>query len=141
MITWGQEQTRRDGSLRVTLIWAVILVWAAALAYARPSIEKAGYLQLDCAGYVAAVNHHGRIGAKAFFNGDTQGYHQIASTMLATGREGDVAAFHGVHVAVFHLGAWHDSDPAHNGAGLCSFGVNPNDPWFQGPVKIFRRIQ
>lgn len=138
MVTWGSAETKSIGSTRVVILWAVCLVWSFGLACYRPSIERATYLELDCASYVAAINHHARIGAKVFFNGDAPGYQQIASTMLATGQEGDVAAFHGVHVAVFHDGAWHDSDPAHNGVGLCRY--NPSDPWFHGSVKIFRKV-
>ena len=51
---------------------------------------------------------------------------------------GDVAAFHGVHVAAFvGNGTWMDSDFRHDGVGI----MRPNrrrGGWFYGEVKILR---
>lgn len=141
MTSWGQVDTNRKpmGFLPMLLVTVVALGFALQTQAGRINPDHATYLQLDCASYVAAINNHPRYGAKMFFEGKAPGYTQIASSQIATGAEGDVAAYHGVHVAVFHLGAWHDSDPAHNGAGLSHY--DPKDPWFHGAVKIFRRIQ
>ena len=51
---------------------------------------------------------------------------------------GDVAAFHGVHVAAYiGKGNWMDSDYRHGGVGV----MRPNrrrGGWFYGKVKILR---
>jgi hypothetical protein len=52
-------------------------------------------------------------------------------------RAGDVAAFHGAHVAAYITRTtWVDSDPAHGGVGIAK--PQPGDPWFKGPVRILR---
>lgn len=119
-----------------TMMWAALTLWAVTLVASKPHV---GYLQMDCASYVASVNHHPRVGAKAFFEGKAPGYALLTDHMILSAAEGDVAAFHGVHVAVFTEGAWHDSDPQHDGPGLTKY--DPKDPWFAGQVKIFRHEQ
>ena len=53
---------------------------------------------------------------------------------------GDVADFHGAHVAAYiGDGVWMDSDPAHNGVGKINLKAKPqNDPWFRGNIRVLR---
>ena len=63
----------------------------------------------------------------------------LAGCEMAGLVEGDIVAFHGCHVAIYHDGAIHDSDPRHDGVGLMQY--DGSDPWFAGPVRILRRRQ
>lgn len=113
----------------------IVLAMTAGLAACRPANEEhAPYMVLNCSEYVAAVNHHSVIKAADFFAGRAPGYKLIETTVNV---EGDVAAFHGSHVAVFHNGEWRDSDPAHDGVGPMHYDAS--DLWFRGQVRLFRR--
>lgn len=50
--------------------------------------------------------------------------------------DGDVVAFHGVHVAIYQDGVLRDSDPRHDGPGLLQY--REGDNWFSGPIEILR---
>lgn len=136
--TWGNFEPRPLASKNFYKALVGLSLIAASIVWTETP-AKPGYLGMDCASYVAAVNHHQRVGARDFFDGKAKGYTLLTDHMIFSAAEGDVAAFHGVHVAVFHSGEWYDSDPSHGGPGLMRYDAK--DPWFHGAVKIFRRAQ
>ena len=104
------------------------------------------YAALNCSSYICAAHRHEDCSAKDMWNScgsDLKVIEQIGKigdidySKLVPG---DVAAFHGVHVAAY-IGnrTWVDSDPAHNGVGKIRLeNVSPLDPWFAGEVRILR---
>jgi hypothetical protein len=99
------------------------------------------YSKMNCAQYVSAMHHHSPQTARAIWNGEDQNivgeYDSFPQAEISGQiREGDVIAFHGVHVAWYHNGAYLDSDPNHNGPGRMQY--NGQDGWFEGPVRIVR---
>ena len=104
------------------------------------------YSVLNCSGFICAAHRHERCSAKEMWNAcgnsltvieQITGKDNINYSKL---RGGDVAAFHGVHVAAYlGDGIWMDSDPSHGGVAKFKMGnVNSRDPWFAGDIKILR---
>ena len=103
------------------------------------------YWQLNCSQYICAAARHRYCTARnfwehgcdgdAFVVQDVPSFGDVDSSKLLPG---DVASFHGVHVAAFiGNGTWMDSDNRHNGVGT----MRPNrrkGGWFYGEVKILR---
>jgi hypothetical protein len=104
------------------------------------------YAKLDCSGYISTAHGHERCSAADMWNtcgSELKLVEHVADKDeidYSKVRPGDVAAFHGVHVAAYlGDGVWVDSDPMHNGVGRIRLGnTNPYDPWFSGEVKILR---
>lgn len=103
------------------------------------------YWKLNCSEYICAAKQHKHCLAKDFWESGCDGdafvvqdvgsFNDVDSSKLLPG---DVAAFHGVHVAAF-VGnrTWMDSDYRHGGVGI----MRPNrrkGGWFYGEVKILR---
>jgi hypothetical protein len=108
-------------------------------------LEGTPYETLNCAEYICVAKRHSPCAAADFWNDsckddgvvvqDVQRFEDIDQTKL---EPGDVAAFHGVHVAAYiGNGMWMDSDFRHNGVGLMHRNHRPGG-WFFGEVKIFR---
>src|SRR5277367_2940617 len=101
------------------------------------------YAKLNCSGYISTAHGHERCSAADMWNtcGSELKLVQHVADKDAIDyfslQPGDVAAFHGVHVAAYlGDGVWVDSDPAHNGVGKIRLEkVNPYDPWFAGEVR------
>lgn len=108
-------------------------------------LDGTDYWKLNCAQYICAAKRHRDCGARNFWaNGcdgdalvvqDVASFDEVDPSKLLPG---DVAAFHGVHVAAF-VGrrTWMDSDYRHGGVGI----MRPNrrkGGWFYGEVKILR---
>ena len=104
------------------------------------------YSVLNCAGFICAAHHHERCSAKEMWEACGNSLKVIqqvagkANIDYSTLRAGDVAAFHGIHVAAYlGDGIWMDSDPAHGGVGKFRLEkTNRFDPWFSGEIKILR---
>lgn len=104
------------------------------------------YLTLDCARYICAAKRHSHCGSAAIFsgcNGDMTLVKQVSTLAEAEAlpvlQPGDVADFHGVHVAAYvGNGQWMDSNPDHSGVGTMDKQPNPHDLWYTGPVRILR---
>jgi hypothetical protein len=103
------------------------------------------YWSLNCTQYICTAKRHPECLAENFWlrgcNGDAvveqdvPSFDDVDTSKLLPG---DVAAFHGVHVAAF-VGndTWMDSDYRHGGVGI----MRPNrrrGGWFYGEVKILR---
>jgi hypothetical protein len=104
------------------------------------------YNVLNCSGFICAAHKHEHCSAKEMWEacGNSLKVIQQAAGRdginYSTLRAGDVAAFHGVHVAAYvGNGVWMDSDPAHGGVAKFRLEkTNPLDPWFAGEIKILR---
>ena len=136
-----------------------ILYIALCLSLVTPSLQgEEGYVArlqrlvgtsygvLSCSSYICAARRHERCSAREIWNGcggdliiieQTADKDNIDYTKL---EPGDIAAFHGVHVAAYiGEGVWIDSDPAHNGVGTIRLeNTKPFDPWFTGEIRILR---
>jgi hypothetical protein len=104
------------------------------------------YSVLNCSGFICAAHQHERCSAKEMWQAcgnslkviqQVSGRDKIDYSAL---RAGDVAAFHGIHVAAYMgNGVWMDSDPAHGGVAKFQMEkTNSRDPWFAGEIKILR---
>jgi hypothetical protein len=108
-------------------------------------LNGTNYWELNCSEYICVAKRHQKCLAKNFWeNGcdgdalvvqDAQSFEGVDARKLLPG---DVAAFHGVHVAAYvGNGTWMDSDYRHGGVGI----MKPNrrkGGWFYGEVKILR---
>lgn len=99
------------------------------------------YWTMNCSQFVNEVDHqHGMVAAD-YFNlkndlklvQQTEDFSKVDSSTL---KYGDVAAFHGMHVAWWDGKNWMDSDYKHDGPGRMQY--NPKDGWFMGTVRIVR---
>jgi len=108
-------------------------------------LKGTDYWTLNCSQYICTAKHHRNCKAEGFWergcDGDALVVQDVASFDDVDASKllpGDVAAFHGVHVAVFiGNGTWMDSDSRHDGVGIMS----PNrrkGGWFRGGVRILR---
>jgi hypothetical protein len=110
------------------------------------SFDGTPYSVLTCSDFICAAHRHEHCTAKEMWEacGNSLRVVQQATDMkgidYSTLRAGDVAAFHGVHVAAYlGNGVWMDSDPAHGGVARFRLEkTNPLDPWFAGEIKILR---
>jgi hypothetical protein len=89
-------------------------------------LKGTDYWELNCSEYICAAKHHPDCVARNFWekgcDGDTYVVQDVASfDAVDTSKllPGDVAAFHGVHVAAYiGNGLWMDSDYRHGGVGI-----------------------
>jgi len=108
-------------------------------------LNGTNYWELNCSEYICIAKHHPDCVARNFWeqgcNGDAYVVQDVASFDDVDTSEllpGDVAAFHGVHVAAFvGNGLWMDSDYRHGGVGIMRRNRRPGG-WFYGEVKILR---
>lgn len=104
------------------------------------------YLTLDCANYICAARQHSHCGSADIFTGCHGSMVMVAevktlteATSIPALQAGDVADFHGIHVAAYIGGGkWMDSNPDHNGVGDMNMHPSPSDLWYTGPVRIMR---
>jgi hypothetical protein len=103
------------------------------------------YWRLNCSEYICAAKHHPHCLARNFWeqgcDGDADIVQDVASFEdVDTSKllPGDIAAFHGVHVAAFiGNGTWMDSDCRHGGVGIMRRNRRPGG-WFYGEVRVLR---
>lgn len=113
------------------------LVLAVLSLSAQPTLMGTGYWKMSCSYFACAYAKAPHYMAPELWNVPA-GYKQVG-TKLADAKPGDIAAFHGVHVAVLSPeGIWLDSDYRHNGVGRMQ--ASANDPWFRGEIKIIRWV-
>lgn len=116
------------------------LVLAILTISAVPTWIGTPYEILSCSQYVAKQSGRPHLWANKLWTVpagyELRGQFANFGEMTIAPAEGDIAAFHGVHVAIFHSGVWMDSDPKHSGVGRMNY--NPADPWFTGQVRIIR---
>jgi hypothetical protein len=100
------------------------------------------YLDQPCGKYVCARAHRPTLSAQEIWDGANgklrvvQAQAQFEDLISDSLQEGDIVAFHGVHVGVYHHGQFMDSDPRHHGPGPMQYSAS--DAWFSGPVRILR---
>jgi hypothetical protein len=156
---WGQAMLRRSsGSAfhanRWILLSAAMILSLLSFSF-KPAprnyldslvmLDGTEYWSLNCSQYICAAKRHRECLAEKFWldgcDGDAAVVQHVpsfdnvdASKLLP----GDVAVFHGVHVAAFiGNGTWMDSDFKHAGVGI----MRPSrrrGGWFYGEVKILR---
>jgi hypothetical protein len=108
-------------------------------------LEGTDYWQLNCSEYICAAKRHPDCTASNFWergcDGDALVVQDVPSFDDVDTHKllpGDIAAFHGVHVAAFTgNGIWLDSDYKHGGVGIMRRTRRPGG-WFYGEVKILR---
>jgi hypothetical protein len=108
-------------------------------------LEGTDYWQLNCSEYICAAKRHPDCTASNFWergcDGDALVVQDVPSFDDVDTHKllpGDIAAFHGVHVAAFTgNGIWLDSDYKHGGVGVMRRNRRPGG-WFYGEVKILR---
>ena len=104
------------------------------------------YGQLNCTQYVCQAHRSLPCSALKMYTGcDGQlrvisEYRTIAEMNESELQPGDVADFHGGHVAAYiGNGVWMDSDPAHSGVGKINLkSKSSGDPWFYGNIRVLR---
>jgi hypothetical protein len=108
-------------------------------------LKGTDYWELNCSEYICVAKHHPDCVARNFWEKacdgdayivqDVPSFDNVDTSKLLPG---DVAAFHGVHVAAFvGNGLWMDSDYKHGGVGIMKRNRRPGG-WFYGEVKILR---
>jgi hypothetical protein len=108
-------------------------------------LEGTDYWQLNCSEYICAAMRHPNCLARnfweqgcdgdAFVMQDVPSFDDVDTSKLLPG---DIAAFHGVHVAAYvGNGTWLDSDYKHGGVGIMRRNRRRGG-WFYGEVKILR---
>jgi hypothetical protein len=108
-------------------------------------LEGTDYWQLNCSQYICAAKRHPDCTATNFWergcDGDSFVVQDVPSfddVDIHKLLPGDIAAFHGIHVAAFTgNGMWLDSDYKHGGVGIMRRTRRPGG-WFYGEVKILR---
>jgi hypothetical protein len=101
------------------------------------------YYRLNCSQYICMAKQQPYCNSADMYDGCYGALELIEQVPSLTEvdysrlRAGDIAAFHGAHVAAYITGrTWVDSDPEHGGVGIMK--AVPHDPWFSGPVRILR---
>lgn len=99
------------------------------------------YLDATCSQFVCRRAKRPEFTAQELWDGG-KGQLRVVQAQLGFGdvivedlREGDVIAFHGVHVAVYTHGNFMDSTPEH-GQGRMHY--QSRDQWYAGPVRVLR---
>lgn len=108
-------------------------------------LKGTDYWTLNCSQYICAAERHRECLARNFWDQgcdggafvvqDVPSFEAINTSKLLPG---DIAVFHGVHVAAFvGNGIWMDSDYRHGGVGIMRRNQRPGG-WFYGEIKILR---
>lgn len=108
-------------------------------------LKGTDYWTLNCSQYICAAKRHRDCKAKDFWEhgcaGDAFVVQDVASFGVIDANKllpGDVAVFHGVHVAAFiGNGTWMDSDYKHDGVGIMR-PSRRSGGWFYGEVEVLR---
>jgi len=109
--------------------------------------SRGGY-GLNCAGFISNAHGSSYFSPEEFYNAapgqielvlEFSNRSQIDESVL---RPGDIAAWHGVHVAIFiKPGVWMDGDSRRGYVDSYRLQDKPaSDPWFQGRVRIVRWV-
>jgi hypothetical protein len=99
------------------------------------------YIDETCSQFVCRRAHRPELKAQELWDGGdgqlqvVQAQAQFEDVIVQDLLEGDVIAFHGVHVAVYTHGDFMDSTPE-KGAGLLQYRTG--DRWYAGPVRVLR---
>jgi len=99
------------------------------------------YLDAPCGKFVCRRAHRSALNAQELWDGGN-GQLQVVQVqpkfeylIVEHLREGDVIAFHGIHVAVYTHGDFMDSTPEY-GQGRMQY--RRGDLWYAGPVRVLR---
>lgn len=99
------------------------------------------YIDETCSQFVCRRAHRPEFKAQELWDGAdgqirvVQAQAQFEDLIVEDLREGDVIAFHGVHVALYTHGGFMDSTPEH---GESRLQYHAGDPWYTGPVRVLR---
>jgi hypothetical protein len=116
-----------------------LLIIAITLA----SVLRPGptYLDETCSQFVCRRAHRPELKAQELWDGGdgrlqvVQAQAQFEDVIVTDLQEGDIIAFHGVHVAEYTHGDFMDSTPEHGEARL---QYRAGDKWYAGPVRVLR---
>ena len=99
------------------------------------------YLDETCSQFVCRRANRPELKAQEIWDGGdgqlqvVQAQAQFEGVIVEHLQEGDVIAFHGVHVAVYTHHDFMDSTPEH-GEGRLQYRTG--DKWYSGPVRVLR---
>jgi hypothetical protein len=99
------------------------------------------YLDENCSQFVCRRANRPTLKAQELWDGGrgqlqvVQAQPQFADVIVEHLHEGDILAFHGVHVAVYTHGDFMDSTPE-RGEGRMHY--REKDSWYAGPVRVLR---
>jgi hypothetical protein len=116
---------------------AFVAILGVGWLHGRPT-----YIDEPCGAYVCLRARRTPMNAQEIWDGGkgklkvVQAQERFEDLIPGSLQEGDIVAFRGVHVAVFHQGRFVDSDPRHDGPGPMQYVEG--DSWFLGPVRILR---
>jgi hypothetical protein len=147
----------RKSGLRVkhlTLLSTAIILSMFSLSFTQAPrnyleslvmLNGTSYWQLNCSQYICVAKRHPNCLARNFWERGCDGDALVVQDVAAFENvdiknllPGDVAAFHGVHVAAYiGNGTWMDSDCRHGGVGIMRRNRKPGG-WFYGEVKVLR---
>jgi hypothetical protein len=114
----------------------IIAITLASFQWPGPT-----YLDETCSQLVCRRAHRPELTAQELWDGGegqlqvVQAQPQLEAVIVEDLLEGDVLAFHGVHVAVYTHGDFMDSTPE-RGPGLMQ--CRSGDRWYAGPVRVLR---
>jgi hypothetical protein len=128
-----------DGLGRALIATMKLLIIGIALAlfpWPHPT-----YLEATCGQFVCRRAHQPELLAQELWDGGNgrlqvvQVQARFEDVIVEHLVEGDVIAFHGVHVAVYTHGDFMDSTPE-QGPGRMQYRTG--DQWYAGPVRVLR---
>jgi hypothetical protein len=99
------------------------------------------YLDENCSQFVCRRANRPALKAQELWDGGlgqlqvVQAQPQFTDVIVEHLQEGDILAFHGVHVAVYTHGDFMDSTPE-RGEGRMHYRAK--DSWYAGPVRVLR---
>jgi hypothetical protein len=107
------------------------------------AFKGVSYSRLNCSQYICLAKQRPYCTSSEIYQGCHGAFKlvdevdSLAEIDYSHLRAGDIAAFHGAHVAAYIGGTtWVDSDPEHGGVGAMEARLH--DPWFEGPIRILR---
>ncbi|HEV3206024.1 MAG TPA: hypothetical protein VGZ28_03655 [Terriglobales bacterium] len=116
----------------------LLIITIALASFLKPSPM---YIDETCSQFVCRRAKQPELTAQQLWDGGdgqlqvVQAQARFEDVIVEDLQEGDVIAFHGVHVAVYTHGAFMDSTPE-NGEGRLQY--RSGDRWYVGPVRVLR---
>ncbi len=129
---WARKCMVSDTSMKLLI---------ATIALALFPWPSPTYLDATCSQFVCRRANRPELKAQELWDGGdgqlrvVQAQARFEDVITEDLLEGDVIAFHGVHVAVYTHGDFMDSTPEH-GPGRMQYRAG--DQWYAGPVRVLR---
>ena len=150
----------RKIAIAATVTWIAVVLGIAAWIPRAPRSLPYGYVDrlialeghrssmdasFNCATYICFAHSTPYCNAAAMFAGACRDqkiiadYWNTSDLDESTLEPGDVAAWHGVHVAAYlGISRWVDSDSRRGNVATFRLADKKNDSWFYGSVRVLR---